>query len=218
MLQSHQQAFLLLVVTFQYGHALTPSPPAVIFANTASQNSHAAIVLPSFFQNRFALRDKPSSMKVSSQVNLTAISRRHPFACWESPNFFSSQKKTYASSSRQSFDMTCWTRAIAVQNSKRISQAAQCDDNEILWFRTSEQCWVPEFNINSGDTDDMKEKLKYCPPPLHMVGGFQAQYKGKSYCYSCTKLDCPPKPKNHERSGTIGLNCWTVGNDVGGDE
>jgi hypothetical protein len=157
-------------------------------------------------------------LKVTSQGNNTSQSRRHPFACWSHPDFFSIPKRFYPAESKQQFDLTCWTKPISAQPNQQNVRTRICQDDEVAWFRTREDCWIPSFNVQPPGSPDLRETIKYCPTPLHFVGSFREQYDGKSYCYTCTKLDCAARSRAHERKGNLDLSCWKTGDVIDGDE
>jgi len=55
--------------------------------------------------------------------------------------------------------------------------------------------WLNFVGTNAGPSanDDLRNKLRYCPTPVHQVGSFREQYAGSTYCYRCTRLDCDNK-------------------------
>jgi hypothetical protein len=67
--------------------------------------------------------------------------------------------------------------------------------------------------------EDLRNQLRYCPPPIHQIGGFREQYKGETYCYQCTRLDCSNKKIRQVAApvNNIELGCWTLGNSIGDD-
>jgi hypothetical protein len=88
----------------------------------------------------------------------------------------------------------------------------------VLWYRSADGCWIPDFAVQPQGEDELRAVLKYCPGPLVQEGGFREQYQGSSYCYSCRKLDCAAKPIRQNKLGVVELGCWTEGDKVDGDE
>jgi hypothetical protein len=93
-----------------------------------------------------------------------------------------------------------------------------CPDDEVAWFKTREDCWIPSFIVQPSGGADLRETIRYCPTPLHFVGAFREQYGGKSYCYTCTKLDCAARARAHGSAGNVDLSCWKTGDTIDGDE
>jgi hypothetical protein len=203
-------SLFIVLVSFLIRVALTAADNVTFVAN-----SH--IILPGTTDNRHTEEFMPI-LKVPSQSNETRLSRRHPFACWNHPDFFSTKRHFYPADSRQQFELTCWTKSISAQPNTQNRLIRSCQDDDVSWFKTRDDCWIPSFNVQVSGSNDLREKLKYCPTPLHFIGTFREQYEGKSYCYTCTKLDCGAKPRAHERGGFVDLNCWKIGDRVDGDE
>jgi hypothetical protein len=67
--------------------------------------------------------------------------------------------------------------------------------------------------------DDLRNQLRYCPPPIYQIGAFREQYNGETYCYQCTRLDCGNKKiKQVAVVKNIELGCWTLGDSIEKDE
>ncbi|KAF2436040.1 hypothetical protein EJ08DRAFT_729254 [Tothia fuscella] len=259
------------------------------------------IILPQHVQGKSVAQthtdaDMQPSVTIVSVYNETRGSAFHPFACYEHPDFFSGQKKKWATGSKQRFELSCWTNPVFQTQTSKGSRtpwafAAVAFDNDITWFHgQKEKCWFPDFVVqkdaqygpsfgnglgenvasttaaaakgsspakatptpkpaqwgppwmrgggpwsqggppwmgwgsfngnSNGPTaaDDLKNKLRFCPTPVHQVGTFREQYNGKTYCYKCTRLDCANRPLSLASvNSKLELSCYSNGNVVESD-
>jgi hypothetical protein len=91
------------------------------------------------------------------------------------------------------------------------------------WWGNGGAPWAAWGNFAGSSTgptpeDDLRNKLRYCPPPVHQVGSFREQYFGQTYCYKCTRLDCDNRQVNMGSADQkMELACWKLGNVVDSD-
>ncbi|KAF2400071.1 hypothetical protein EJ06DRAFT_557136 [Trichodelitschia bisporula] len=146
--------------------------------------------------------------------NITSLSQRHAAACYEAPDFIAQPKRYYREGN--SVVATCWTKPAAFEWGRQA-----CEENDQLWWQTSEKCWVPDFALQPPEDlntpNDKRAQLNFCPPPLHQTGALWPEYGGVSYCYTCANLDCAARKIQH-RGGHIELNCWRHGAKALGDD
>jgi hypothetical protein len=80
--------------------------------------------------------------------------------------------------------------------------------------------WINFVGGNAGPSfqDDLRNKLRYCPTPIHQVGSFREQYGGQTYCYRCTRLDCENRQINLGGvDRNTELECYVDGSTVESD-
>lgn len=77
--------------------------------------------------------------------------------------------------------------------------------------------WANFMGSGTGPTpeEDLRNKLRFCPAPIHQVGTFREQYNGQTFCYKCTRLDCENRPFSLESvDRSTELECHTTGSIV----
>jgi hypothetical protein len=138
-------------------------------------------------------------------------------ACGRSPDYraFAEDKvRTYDFGA--TLNITCWTQPAVIPGFFQCGQFCDPGINPI-WFKTMEDCYIADYNVQIPSNISILDQLKYCPNPLRQDSRFREQYGTSTYCYSCAALTCDSKFFD-SKSQNVELSCWATGENVRGDE